>query len=193
MVDSSDRHSSRLLMTLTGHENEINSVSYSPDGQLLVSGSKDGTVRIWNTRTGEETMSPLRSGDGNVLSVAFAPNGFRIASGTSSGVVHVWEVSTGCAALQPLRGHSAQIRSVTFRPIVCSLHRRLTTRRFAFGTPRPVTRSLCCWGIRTESTRSQSRPMVSSLHLRRSIRLSGSGPCALARLLALHSPALMLA
>jgi len=59
-------------MTLTGHEKKVNSIAYSPDGRLLASGSSDRTVRIWDTRTGEEIMSPLRSCGGSVTSVAFA-------------------------------------------------------------------------------------------------------------------------
>ena len=108
-----ERHGGRLVATLTGHGNEVKSVAYSPDGRLLASGSDDGTVRIWDTRTGEEAMIPLRGNDGMVLSVAFARDGKRIVSGGGK-VVHVWSVETGHPALPPLRGHSSWVLSVAF-------------------------------------------------------------------------------
>jgi len=107
------QHGGRAVMTLTGHDSAVHSLSYSPDGRLLASGSKDGTVRIWNTLTGEETMSPMRSGDGAVLSVDFARNGKWVASGTDAGPVCIWKILPGIS-LQRLRNHSGSVRSVVF-------------------------------------------------------------------------------
>jgi len=109
-----DQHGGRAFMTLTGHDNAVCSVSYSPDGHLLASGSSDGTVRIWNTLTGEETMSPMRSGDGVVLSIDFARNGKWVASGTDAGTVCIWNVTPGRMSLQKLSNHSGPVRSVAF-------------------------------------------------------------------------------
>jgi len=109
-------HGGRLVMMLVGHENNVNSVVYSPDGLRLASGSEDGSVRIWDMRTGEEVMSPLRSDCGRVLCVSFAPSGIRVASGTSSGVVCVWSLLEGHAILSRLIGHTGAVRSVAFSP-----------------------------------------------------------------------------
>ena len=106
----------RIVATLTGHEDQVYSVAYSPDGNLVASSSFDGTVRIWDTRTGEEAMPPLRSNDGKVSSVAFAPDGQRVASGRQGKVVHVWSIVTGRETLPPLRGHSDRINSVAYSP-----------------------------------------------------------------------------
>jgi len=75
-----DRHGGCLVATLTGHEDGVSSVAYSPDGRLLASGSFDGTVRIWDTQTCEEAIAPLRNNDGRISSVAFSPNGLLIIS-----------------------------------------------------------------------------------------------------------------
>ena len=40
--------------TLTGHSGYVRSVSYSPDGKHIVSGSEDKTVKIWDSTTGKE-------------------------------------------------------------------------------------------------------------------------------------------
>ena len=39
--------------TLVGHTNEVNAVAFSPDGKLLASSSRDETIRLWDTQTGE--------------------------------------------------------------------------------------------------------------------------------------------
>ena len=42
------------LCTLTGHSGDVMSVAYSPDGKHIVSGSNDGTVKVWDSQTGTE-------------------------------------------------------------------------------------------------------------------------------------------
>jgi len=103
-------------MALTGLEGRVNSIAYSPDGLLLTSSSDDGTVRLWDTRTGLEAISPLRSGDGKVTSVAFSPDGRFVASGTSDGLIHIWDVKTGRLSMIPLLGHDGSVACVAFSP-----------------------------------------------------------------------------
>jgi len=110
------RHGGGTVMTLTGHGGAVRSVAYSSDGLLLASGSEDGTVRIWDTRTGEEAMPSLLSGDGPVLTVDFAHVNQWIASGTEAGIVCVWNVTTGQAKCQKLSGHSDVVNAVKFSP-----------------------------------------------------------------------------
>ena len=45
------------VCTLTGHENGVMSVSFSPDGKQVVSASADGLVKIWDTETGAVVSS----------------------------------------------------------------------------------------------------------------------------------------
>jgi WD40 repeat protein len=42
-----DVSTGRKLRTLNGHKGSVNSVAFSPDGQTLASGSRDGTIKIW--------------------------------------------------------------------------------------------------------------------------------------------------
>jgi len=111
-----NQHRGRTVMSLTGHQDTVNSVSYSSDGRLLASGSDDGSVRIWDTRTGEEALSPLLSDTGSVWTVDFAHNSRRVASGTESGVVCVWDVSPGQTSHRRLNGHSGRVNCVKFSP-----------------------------------------------------------------------------
>ena len=109
-------HGGGTIMTLTGHDGAVRSVSYSSDGRMLASGSDDGTVRIWNTQTGEEAISSMSSGDGKVLSIDFSDNNKWVASGTESGAVWVWNVMPGQASRRKLSGHSSAVNSVAFSP-----------------------------------------------------------------------------
>ena len=108
-------HAGSTVMTLAGHGGTVRSVACSPEGSLIASGSDDGTVRVWNTQTGEEALSPSRSGDGPVLSVDFARNGRWVASGTEAGIVCVWNVTQAHASHRRLSGHSGAISSVVFK------------------------------------------------------------------------------
>jgi len=110
------QHRGSTVMTITGHDDAVRSVSYSSDGRLIASGSNDGSVRIWDTRTGEEATFPMRSGDGKVLSVDFARNGKWVASGTESGAVCIWDVRPGPAGRRILSNHSGSVWSVVYSP-----------------------------------------------------------------------------
>ena len=48
--------------TLVGHNGEVNTAVFSPDGRLIYSGSKDGMLKIWNRATGEEVGSLIQLG-----------------------------------------------------------------------------------------------------------------------------------
>jgi len=111
-----DRHGGNLAMALIGHEDKVNAIAYSHDSLFLASGSSDGTVRLWDTRTGQEAISPLHSGDGKVSSVAFSPDGRFVASGMSDGPIHVWDVRAGRSSTTPLLGHVGDVTCVTFSP-----------------------------------------------------------------------------
>ncbi|MBT9156007.1 MAG: hypothetical protein DDT37_00982 [Firmicutes bacterium] len=99
---------------LRGHEDAVDSVSFSPDGRLLASGSKDQTVRLWEVSTGKE-LSILRGHEDPVSPVAFSPDGRLLASGSEDKTVRLWEVSSG-KELSILRGHEWYVDSVAFSP-----------------------------------------------------------------------------
>lgn len=109
-----EHHAGQIVMSLTGHTGKVNAVACTSDSQLIVSGSDDGTVRIWNIHTGEEAISPLRSGDGPVNSVAFARAGTVAASGTEAGVVCLWRLLGSQSAVHRFAGQSGPVLSVAF-------------------------------------------------------------------------------
>ena len=78
----------------TGHAREVTRVAISPDGNLVASGSLDGTVRLWNERLSSSIKAPLTHG-GAVMSIVFFPNGEYVASGGEDGAVFLWDINKG--------------------------------------------------------------------------------------------------
>jgi WD40 repeat protein/tetratricopeptide (TPR) repeat protein len=129
-----------LIATLDGHLDKVWSVAFSPDGKWVASGSRDGTIRVWNAATGNQIhtlegrngafkkdgtvhmWTPPRSDSsmnlsgthpGAVKSVAFSPDGKRLASGCVDHKIRVWDAATG-ALLHALAVQEGEIHSVTF-------------------------------------------------------------------------------
>jgi WD40 repeat protein len=95
--------SARTVATLTGHQQAVRSVAFSPNGKLLASGSSDNTIRLWQVHSGRKS-TPLKGHHSAVLSVAFSPDGKTLASGSDDGTLRLWSVAAGhcLAVLLPL-------------------------------------------------------------------------------------------
>ena len=101
--------------TISCHSDWVYSVSWSPDGKRLASGSRDKTVCIWEAATGKQLLQ--LNVDSAVLSVQFSPSGDIIAAGCRNGTVQLIDVATAEVAMT---GHVAcrwdYVRSVSWSP-----------------------------------------------------------------------------
>jgi WD40 repeat protein len=82
--------------TLEGHESFVADASYLPGGDTVVTGSFDGTVRMWDVKTGA-SLSTLDAEVGQVLSLAISPDGRWLLAGGDGGAVALWQLD-GLAA-----------------------------------------------------------------------------------------------
>lgn len=99
-----------LALTLTGHSGPVWSVALSPDGQTIVSGSGDKTIKVWNLYTGQ-LIRTLSGHSSTVRSVTFSPNGQTIVSGSADKNIKVWNLYTG-QLIRTLTGHSGSVWSI---------------------------------------------------------------------------------
>ncbi|KAJ1858401.1 ribosome assembly [Coemansia sp. RSA 2703] len=106
----------RCSTTMTGHTEAVLSVSFSPDGSQLASGSGDTTVRIWDLTT-ETPRHTCRGHAKWVLTIAWAPTGRVLASGAMDNHVRLWDPLTGQALGGPLTGHKAWITALAWEPV----------------------------------------------------------------------------
>jgi len=81
-------------MVVEAGDREIVSLAFSPDGQLLASGSLNGTVRLWDWRTGQ-LVRTLSGHSDIVTSLSFTPDGQTLASSSGDDTIRFWNVNSG--------------------------------------------------------------------------------------------------
>lgn len=126
---------------LSGHTGEVRSVAVSPNGQSIISGSNDGTVRIWNMvqnngqlptysilkfskgrklskSTASSEASSVVSGvfDKAVRTVDFSPDSKYAAAGYFDGSIRIWDMNNKTAEPLLLLGHTDIVNEITFMP-----------------------------------------------------------------------------
>jgi WD40 repeat protein len=67
---------------MEGHHDAIVSISFSPDGKQIASGSQDKTIRLWSVETHASIGQPMEGHNNVIFSIAFSPDGKQIASGS---------------------------------------------------------------------------------------------------------------
>ena len=83
-----------MCKSADGTLNSVLALAFSPDGTKLASGSKDKTVRLWDTYTNKELMT-LRKHTGWTNVLAFSPDGKTLASGSTDKTIQLWDTATG--------------------------------------------------------------------------------------------------
>ena len=92
------------------------SVAYSPDGQHIISGSADKTIRIWCAETGAAIGKPLEGHTNTVQSVTYSHSGQHVISSSADCTIRIWDAKTGDAVRNPLKAHTSNVQSIACSP-----------------------------------------------------------------------------
>jgi len=103
------------MRSLNGHSHFVEDVVISSDGQFALSGSWDGTLRLWDIKKGETTKRFVGHGK-DVLSVAFSSDNRQIVSGSRDKTVKLWNTLGECKFTISEDGHSEWVSCVRFSP-----------------------------------------------------------------------------
>jgi WD40 repeat protein len=102
------------LQTLEGHSFGINVVVFSPDSNMIASASLDGTIKLWDTRSGMALLT-LYGHMSAVNAVTFSLDSKLLASGSKDGTVKLWDVNLGTELKTP-NYHVNSVIGMTFSP-----------------------------------------------------------------------------
>ncbi|NJK28518.1 MAG: WD40 repeat domain-containing protein [Coleofasciculaceae cyanobacterium SM2_3_26] len=101
-----------LIRTLQGHTDGVLAVEFSPEGDSLVSGSWDKTIRFWLNR--ETSLPRLVGHSDRINSISFSPDGKHIATGSRDETIKLWTREGKLQAT--FDGHSGKVQKVDFSP-----------------------------------------------------------------------------
>src|ERR1700709_254467 len=94
-----------------GHTDQVRTVIHLPGGHRMMTGSYDGSMRVWDLHTGEQIGNDWRDGGSPVQTISLSLDGKKVASGSFDGAVRLWDVDTG-KVIAKWVGHRTTVYSV---------------------------------------------------------------------------------
>jgi WD40 repeat protein len=94
-----------------GHTNAVAGVIHLPGGHRMMTGSWDGSLRVWDLQSGKQIGNDWRDGRSPVYVIGLSPDGKKVASGSFGGAVRLWDVATG-KVIAKCVGHTREANCV---------------------------------------------------------------------------------
>ncbi|RHY65489.1 hypothetical protein DYB30_006864, partial [Aphanomyces astaci] len=107
--------SKKPIERLTGHQQPVNDLSFSPDGRYFASASFDKKVKIWNGKDGK-FVATLNGHVGAVYQVCWSSDSRMIVSASKDSTIKVWELANLKNAKETLSGHADEVYALDWSP-----------------------------------------------------------------------------
>ena len=125
-----------LHQVLEGHTYEVESCAWSPRGDVIASGSQDGTARLWDANTFQPLHVLQHAAGSRIRLVQFSPDGHWLLTGCHPSSYYLWDVASGTGRrLRKSIVENSYLTSIAaaFSP---------TSTRFAIASPRGMVEIL---------------------------------------------------
>lgn len=104
------------IMLLTGHDGEIFTSRFHPNGTAIASAGSDRSIYLWSTRGDCENYAILKAAHSNsIIQLEYSNDGERFFSCSADRTVTIWDSATGCR-LKKLRNHQSYVNSISAAP-----------------------------------------------------------------------------
>ncbi|MBI4781798.1 MAG: protein kinase [Oscillatoriophycideae cyanobacterium NC_groundwater_1537_Pr4_S-0.65um_50_18] len=98
----------------TGHQDRISALTFSRNGRILISGSSDGSIKLWDLAN-LSLISTLPGHGWEISAIALDPQGYLLASGSGDGLIQLWEPETD-ELIANLSEHQDRISALLIHP-----------------------------------------------------------------------------
>lgn len=94
----------------------VGSIGVSPDETMVVSGSADGRIRLWNIKEGKMVGNPWKGHDDAVICLNWSPDAIEIATGSCDGTIRRWNPDTGRQIAPLIKTSHGWVYAVKYSP-----------------------------------------------------------------------------
>lgn len=99
-------------LSLSGHNQTISQIKYSPDGQLIATAGWDKTIKLWNSQTGE-LVNTLPGHQAAINTLVFSPDNQTIIAGTEDNNIYIWNIQNKPKIVKKIAAHDDSIKAIT--------------------------------------------------------------------------------
>ena len=88
-----DANTGERLMTFAGHTRAVRTLTFSPDGQHIISGANDRQIIMWDVDTGEE-IRRYQGHEGDIYSTLYSPDKTMLLTAARDSAIYLWDIES---------------------------------------------------------------------------------------------------